>query len=176
MTQTRYCVRHPKTETNIRCGKCDETICAECLVHAPVGMRCPDCARVNRVPTYDVTLPYLLRGIGAGVATALGLGAAFSFGVSFIFGLVFPGNPLINTIIQALYVPIPAAIGFVVGEAVSLATNRKRGTVLKFVSAGSVLLASALITLSFLALPAAFNTMYLFIGLAVATWLSIRRF
>ena len=176
MTQTLYCERHPKNETSIRCGRCEVAICPDCLVHSPVGMRCPDCARVNRVPTYDVPLPYLLRGIGAGVVTALVLGAAFFFGIGFVFSIVFPGNPLIHTIIQALYVAIPAAIGFVVGEAVSLATNRKRGTILKFVSAGSILLASVLITLSFLSLAAAYNTMYLLIGLVLATWLAIRPF
>lgn len=174
MTQTQYCARHPKTETNIRCGRCEKTICPECLVHSPVGMRCPDCARVNVVPTYDVPLPFLLRGIGAGVAAALVLGFAFYFVSPVLFRLVFLNITIINTILPFLYVAVMALIGFAIGEAVSLATNRKRGLKLKIVSAVCVFVSSFAITLSFPS--AAYGLTYLFIGLALATWLSIRRF
>ncbi len=174
MTQTRYCVRHPKTETNIRCGKCDETICAECLVHAPVGMRCPDCARVNTPPMYDVPLPFLLRGIGAGLGTALVLGFAFYLAAPVLFRLVFLDIALINTVLPFIYVAVMALIGYAIGEAVSLSTNRKRGLKLKIVSAACVFVASFAITIGFPS--AAYGLTYLFIGLAVATWLSIRRF
>ena len=174
MTQTQYCARHPKTETNIRCGRCDETICPDCLVHAPVGMRCPDCARVNRVPTYDVTMPYLLRGIGAGVGGAVVLGAAFYFVAPLLFRLVFLDIALINTVLPFFYVAVMALIGYAIGEAVSLATNRKRGLKLKIVSAASVFVASFAITIGFPS--AAYGLTYLFIGLAIATWLAIRPF
>ena len=65
MTQTNYCLRHPKTETNLRCGKCEKYICPECMVQTPVGFRCPDCGKARRVPTYDVTPLFLTRGICA---------------------------------------------------------------------------------------------------------------
>ncbi len=174
MTQTQYCTRHPKNETNIRCGRCEEAICPDCLVHSPVGMRCPDCARVNRVPTYDVTLPYLLRGITAGLAAALLLGVVFYFAAQALFNIVlFSGIPMLNIIFPIVHVVVTAAIGLAIGEAVSLATNRKRGMRLKIVSAACVFVASIPLTIAF---PAAFSTMYLFIGLALATWLSIRPF
>ena len=174
MTQTQYCVRHPKTETSIRCGRCEETICPDCLVHSPVGMRCPDCARVNVVPTYDVPLPFLLRGIAAGVVAALVLGFGFFFAAPILFRLVFLDIALINTILPFLYVAIMAVIGLAVGEAVSISTNRKRGLKLKIVSAACVFVASFAITLGFPS--AAYGLMYLFIGLALATWLAIRPF
>ncbi len=174
MTQTLYCARHPKKETGIRCGRCDDPICPDCLVHSPVGMRCPNCARVNRVPTYDVTTPFLIRGIAAGVATALVLGAVFFVAAPLLFRLVFVGVPILNTILPYLYIVIISAVGFAIGEAVSLATNRKRGTKLKLVSAASMLLASVPMTYAFPA--AAYGMLYLFIGLALATWFSIRRF
>lgn len=174
MTQTQYCARHPKTETNIRCGRCEETICPDCLVHSPVGMRCPDCARVNRVPTYDVPMPYLLRGIGAGIGTALALGVVFYYAAPVLFRLVFLDIAVINTILPILYVAIMAAIGFVIGEAVSISTNRKRGLKLKIASAASVFVASFAITIGFPS--AAYGLTYLFIGLALATWLAIRPF
>ncbi len=174
MTQTLYCARHPKNETSIRYGRCEDAICPNCLVHSPVGMRCPDCARVNRVPTYDVTLPYMLRGIGAGVGMALVLGVAFNFVAPAIFRLVFINIPILNTILPFLYVAIMAAIGYAIGEAVSLSTNRKRGLKLKLISAASVFVASFAITLGFPS--AAYGLTYLFIGLALATWLAIRPF
>ena len=173
MTQTQYCARHPKTATSIRCGRCEETICPDCLVHSPVGMRCPDCARVNPVPTYDVTFQYLIRGIAAGCAVGLIGGGAFMFAAPVLFRLVFLGNPLLNTVLPFVYVAVLAAIGFAIGEAVSLSTNRKRGTKLKLVSAASVFVASVPLATAF---PVAFSLMYLFIGLALATWLSIRPF
>jgi len=174
MTQTQYCERHPKTETNIRCGRCEKTICPDCLVHSPVGMRCPDCARVNTVPTYDVPMPFLLRGIGGGVAAALVLGFAFYFAAPILFRLVFLDIALINTILPFFYVAVMALIGYAIGEAVSLATNRKRGIRLKFVSAACVFVGSFAITLGFPS--AAYGLTYLFIGLALATWLAIRPF
>ena len=174
MTQTLYCERHPKNETSIRCGRCEVAICPDCLVHSPVGMRCPDCARVNVVPTYDVPLPYLLRGIGAGAAAALALGFAFNFAAPILFRLVFLDIALVNTVLPFLYVAMMAGIGFVIGEAVSLSTNRKRGLKLKIVSAACVFVGSYAITIGFPS--AAYGVMYLFIGLALATWLAIRPF
>ena len=174
MTQTQYCARHPKNETKIRCGRCEETICPDCLVHSPVGMRCPDCARVNRVPTYDVPMSYLLRGIGAGVGAALALGIVFYYADPILSRLVFLDIALVNTMLPFLYVAVMAAIGFVIGEAVSLSTNRKRGLKLKIVSAASVFVASFAITIGFPS--AAYGLTFLFIGLALATWLAIRPF
>ena len=171
MVQTQYCARHPKKETNIRCGRCETPICPDCLVHAPVGMRCPDCARVNRVPTYDVPLPYLLRGIGAGAAVGIALGIAFMFGSRLLFNFALQLGVAI--VLPYIYIIIITAIGYAIGEAVSLATNRKRGIRLKIISALSMVLASGPI---FIAYPAAFNPLYLIIGLALGTWVSLRRF
>ena len=174
MTDAQFCPRHKDTQTNIRCGRCEDPICPECLVHSPVGMRCPDCGRANPVPTYDVPMPYLLRGIGAGAAAALALGFAFYFVAPVLFRLVFLDIALINTVLPFFYVALMAGIGFIIGEAVSLSTNRKRGLKLKIVSAACVFVGSFAITLGFPS--AAYGLMYLFIGLALATWLAIRPF
>ena len=174
MTQVQYCARHSKTETKIRCGRCETPICPECLVHAPVGMRCPDCAKVNVVPTYDVPLPVLLRGIGAGVGVAGILALVYLFTVPAMFRLVFLGIPGLNIVLPILFTAMMAGVGYAVGEAISLATNRKRGLKLKLVGAGSILLVSVVFTYAF---PAgAYGLTYLFIGLALATWLAIRPF
>ena len=38
------CAKHPDTETQLSCARCEKAICPKCLVHAPVGIRCRDCA------------------------------------------------------------------------------------------------------------------------------------
>ncbi len=38
------CYRHPDRETGLHCSNCGRPICAECMTHAAVGIRCPECA------------------------------------------------------------------------------------------------------------------------------------
>jgi membrane associated rhomboid family serine protease len=37
-----YCYRHPDRETRVSCSECGRGICTDCMVFAPVGIRCPD--------------------------------------------------------------------------------------------------------------------------------------
>ena len=37
-----YCYRHPDRETGVSCSECGRGICTDCMVFAPVGIRCPD--------------------------------------------------------------------------------------------------------------------------------------
>ncbi len=104
--ETLRCARHPHTETVLRCGRCDTPICARCLVMSPVGARCPTCAQVKR---------FALGLKPVEIARAIGLGV---------------GLAAIGTLILA-YIPFLgllgyAALGFGVGEAVSIGANRKR--------------------------------------------------
>lgn len=43
-TQTMVCYRHPRNETAVTCSSCGRPICPECMVFAPVGIKCPECA------------------------------------------------------------------------------------------------------------------------------------
>ncbi|MCH8827040.1 MAG: B-box zinc finger protein [Chloroflexi bacterium] len=167
MTQVSYCPRNPKNETNLRCSRCEELICPACMVQTPVGARCPTCARATRIPTYNVPPVFMARGIAAGVVTALALGVAFIFvnNVLLLVPFLFP----------YLHIAVVAGIGYVVGEAVSLSVNRKKGRTLKFIGAGSMLVASFPISFAIISvfqqLP-----LLLLLGMGVAFWLSIRRF
>jgi membrane associated rhomboid family serine protease len=38
------CYRHADRETALHCSNCGRPICPECMTHAAVGIRCPDCA------------------------------------------------------------------------------------------------------------------------------------
>jgi len=43
-----HCRNHPERETWIRCTRCQEPICPECMVPAPVGFQCPQCVAGHR--------------------------------------------------------------------------------------------------------------------------------
>lgn len=133
MAQTTYCRRHKDVETSVSCARCGDPICPSCMVHAPVGVRCLDCARSRPIPTFDVSTPFLLRAVGAGVAASL-------LGTAVVIGSVwFLPIPYVSAILIA-------ALGYGIGEAISLATNRKRGTRLKLVSGVCMLLGFTIIT------------------------------
>jgi hypothetical protein len=122
-----YCTNHKRTETALRCGKCDKPICGRCVIFTPVGTRCRECARLTRIPTYNVGAAYVARGLAAGVAAALGVGV--------LGGLLLRAGVLP---VPYLFGPLLlASIGYVAAEAVSLATNRKRGPVLRAVAVAS---------------------------------------
>ena len=176
MVQTRYCARHSKRETNIRCGRCDTPICPDCLVHAPVGMRCPDCAKVNKVPTYDVPFTYVLRAIAAGVITAFVLGIAYTFAARYSINLGLLGIPIFNLLLPYLNMAVIVAIGFATGEAISLAVNRKRGNTLKVISGCSMLIGAITAVAGSQAVLVVLPLPYLLIALGLALWLAIRRF
>ena len=109
------CTYHPNVETNLRCGKCGKPSCPRDTVQTPVGARCPECARLSKLPTYQISGTYYLRAAGAGLGTALVCGA--------IWGLLGTLLPFF-----LLDIALGAAAGFAIGELMSLAVNRKRGT------------------------------------------------
>jgi hypothetical protein len=109
------CKRHPEIETALSCGKCGDPICPKCMVYTPVGARCPSCARLSRVPTYQVPKIFFLRAIGSALGLAIVTG--------FIWGFV-------RTIIPFFYLDllIAGAVGYAIGEGISFSVNRKAGT------------------------------------------------
>jgi hypothetical protein len=104
------CARHRNVETHLRCGKCGIPICPKCLVHTPVGARCPKCAAPPRSARRGLgPFTYLLAGLA-------GLGVGMVGGVVLLvvpFG-AFAIVPLLLT-------------GFLVGEAISATAKRWYG-------------------------------------------------
>ena len=39
-----YCKNHPQKETYVRCTRCENYICTECMRSASIGYQCPSCA------------------------------------------------------------------------------------------------------------------------------------
>ena len=159
MSQAIYCIRHPDVETSVSCGRCGDPICPRCLVHAPVGVRCPDCGRSRPAPTFDVSSTYLLRGVAAGAGVAL-VGSILAWLV-----IWYVQVPLLPALLIA-------GLGYGIGESISLATNRKRGTRLKVAAGLCMLLAfSAIMFLTGMTI----HPINLIVG-ALAFYMAIMRF
>jgi len=157
------CATHPKIETNLRCGKCGKLICPRCLVQTPVGARCPDCARLYKLPTYRVSTKYYLRAIG----TALGMAAACAAAWGAIEWVI----PFFS--LNLLLAP---AAGYVTGEVISLSVNRKRGRGLATIG-GIAVVISYLLTLLFLGRPPLqiFIIIYHLVALALGIYVAVTR-
>lgn len=112
---------------------------------------------MRRLPVFEVSPLYYARAVLAGVGLAIGLGVLWVFLRAYVpFGFVL----------------IPLGIGFVIGEGISLAVNRKRGRGLQVV-AGCCVLASFVVSGAIRSWL--FLDIYTLLGLAVAVLLAISR-
>ena len=118
------CAAHPSVETELACGKCETPICPKCLHYTPVGVRCRSCANLKRLPQYDLSVVYMARGLGAALVVGAFAGA--------IWGVIPFGF---------LGLLIGLGAGYVIGESVSIATNRKVGTRVQVIASVGVVLA-----------------------------------
>lgn len=107
--ETLYCVNHPRVETLLRCSKCGKPICTHCGIRTPVGIRCRQCARLRRPPSY------VLRPWHYLLAVLVALPA------SFLVGLVM------QYVGMYLAFFLGAAAGGLIAEIVYRATGGKRG-------------------------------------------------
>ena len=131
-TETLVCYRHPKTETAVSCSSCGRPICTECMVFAPVGIKCPECAGRPAGIKKATTRARGAAGAGAGLVVTRAL-IALNVAV-FVVQLIQSGSggsggPLFDH--GALYGPLVAdgqwwrllTYGFLHAGALHLATN-----------------------------------------------------
>ena len=69
-----YCYRHPKSETYVRCGRCDQPICPKCAVQGPVGFRCRQCGLVKSATLSSFSPQQLVLGTGVAIGGGAILG------------------------------------------------------------------------------------------------------
>jgi len=149
-----YCPRDPETETNLRCGRCSELICPNCLVQTDVGSRCSDCARIRTSPMFQASSGELGKAILAGLGTAIGL-SLLAGAVVVLFQIPFFG------------IIIVGAIGWAVGEVVYRASGYKQSRALQWVAGLSVLSSFGILTM--------FGGWGAVIGLIIGTYYAIQR-
>lgn len=128
-TPLTYCYRHPKTETSLRCNRCNKPICPKCARRTPVGFRCPDCIREQEDKFYSGTnLDYMVAVVIA-LPLSLITAALFTFIVGglgwFLFWI-------------SLFVA-PVVAGFI-AEAVRWAVKKRRSRYLGQIVAGCFIL------------------------------------
>ncbi|MBI2832338.1 MAG: hypothetical protein HYX79_08790 [Chloroflexi bacterium] len=127
------CNSHPDVETTLRCGKCGKPICPRCLVQTPVGTRCRECARLRKLPTFQVSAKHYLAAAGAGLGTAIATGIVWGVAGWFLAAFLSIGLNLI----------LAPAVGYTIGNVISLSVNHRRGT-------GLAILAGFCVAISFL--------------------------
>ena len=136
-----FCHWHAEAETRISCSRCGKYVCPQCMVQAPVGIRCRECGQVTPMPTYDVRPPHYLRAIGVAVVAAVA-GGFLWWMVNLTLFFVLQGG--VSSLLLSV---VAVGIGYGIGELVSLAVNRKRSIILAWISGVSVVI-SYLISLS----------------------------
>ncbi len=116
VTDIQYCYIHPDRETGLRCTQCERPICAECMVRAPVGQLCPECARARRPRNYQVS--------PGNLAIAGLIGMAGSFFVSFVAGQFLFSSGVFAFFLAFILAPMAGEL-FV--RILDRATHGKRG-------------------------------------------------
>ena len=146
------CARHPKVETFVRCGRCDQPICPDCMVSAPVGVRCRDCSRQN--------LDQIMKGSPKQylLATLAGFGSALALGW-------MPARVLLW--LGIIY-------GYLVGEATLRGGGRKRGLGMQVVAGVAAAVGTALWSLGFGQIPLAYlGDPWVLAGIALSTFFAV---
>lgn len=122
-----YCARHPRTETRIACVQCGTAICPDCMVSAPVGFKCPDCAR-QAAPARALGRPdQYTKGIAFGVAAAAAAAVVLS--------MVFRGG-FLSWIASGV-------AGYGIAEAVRRGAGGNRADPFRYLAIGLAVLAVA---------------------------------
>ena len=132
------------------------------MVFTPIGARCPECARVQPLPQYQVSRLLLIRAVGVvlGVGLMVGLGMA-----------VIDRVPVLPWGITWLVQPAGIVLaGYLSGEAVSRATRYKKGRLLQGIAVSGVFIAVAVLILL---TPGFYIGFYTLIGFIVALALAI---
>ncbi len=124
--QTAYCDWHPSVETGLSCSQCGRNICTQCLIQASVGIRCPECGKATKMPTFDVQPTYYAKAVGVGVGVAIGGGILW-----IMFNAIFGSFGILSSI------PV-LAVGYAAGELISRSVNAKRSKGLAYIAAGAV--------------------------------------
>ena len=128
-TKDSICRRHKNISTNLYCTRCEDPICPRCMENSPTGFRCPDCGKTSRLPTYDTPLSILLRDVLVTISSGLVSGVLL-YGL--YRSLVNIGIPM--NIRFYIFLGMIGISGLIVGEAISLTCNRKRGWLLRVIS------------------------------------------
>ena len=161
--ETTRCYWHSEVETGLYCSRCGKHICPQCMVQAPVGIRCKECGKSARMPTYDVQPIHHAKAVAVAAAAAIAGGILWWVADLALLMILNARIPMVSAL---LAVPL----GYGIGEVISWSVNRKRGTGLAWVAGASVLVAF-LINLLLSGQPSfggLFGILFIVLGVVVA--------
>jgi hypothetical protein len=138
--QAPRCANHPTVETLLSCSSCGKPICTDCMVHAPVGVKCRDCARLPR------SARVRLKPAKAATAVAAAAGAAVLVGIA-LAALAGSGFGFFGFLVAF-------GVGVVMAEVVTRTSGYYRGPTSGAIAAGACLLAYFV---AWLAVPYLYN-------------------
>jgi membrane associated rhomboid family serine protease len=105
VAEVMTCYRHPDRETGVSCSECGRGICPDCMVFAPVGIRCPDHAGVAqgaqrmtsgvRRAAYEGTGALVTKALIAANLAVYGLNLAQGSSLSRTSGRLFEEGALV---------------------------------------------------------------------------------
>ena len=129
-SQAMTCHWHPAVPTGLSCSQCQRPICTQCLVQAPVGIRCRECGKAVPLPTFDVRpANYAKAAVVAAVIGVLGI-------ILWLTLIFFTGTRLIASLVT------PLVVGYAAGELISRVVNLKRSKGLMYIAGGTVVLST----------------------------------
>ena len=108
-----------KRPSSLYCGKCNKSICSNCLLHTPGGIRCRDCSNMKGlIPSLKWTQTLSVLLLIPAVGLALGLMIS-------LFAPNFGGLTVFNLALQG-------GIGYLIASTLTFLINKatrfKRGT------------------------------------------------
>lgn len=130
--------------------------------HHLVGMRCKECTNAAPIPTYRISRGLVVRGIAVAVALGLGCFVALSL-ISSFFNL------------GIFFFVLLAGAGYLIGEGVSAAVNRRRGRVYQYIAASGALLATLPVFWSFILLGSGVSSLFALAGVTAAAYVAANR-
>jgi hypothetical protein len=133
------------------------------MVQTPVGARCRECAKLNKLPTFRVSGKYYLRAVG------VALGMAVAGGILWW---------LIGGFLSFFYINIllGAGIGYATGEAISRSVNRKRSPGLAVIGSLAVVVSYVIVALVFRGFPASlFRIIYDLVAVGAGGYMAVNR-
>lgn len=131
--QPLVCYRHPDTETNLRCNRCERPICVKCANRTSVGYRCPECLREIESEFFTAKpSDYFLAA-----AVALPLSVVAGVVITF-FGGGF------GIFIYFIIAAIGSGVGTFIARLAHRAIGRRRGRYIPRLIAGIVALGAVL--------------------------------
>ena len=106
------------------------------MIHAPGGIRCPDCAQLRRPPMYELETGHYLRAGAVALLGAVAIGVASA--------LLLPPSPVGGLLLFAIALLGGVAAATLLARAFDLVTNRKRGRALQLLASAAIVAAALL--------------------------------